>query len=1458
MGRSEYLDSQLGAPDSRERKSGDPAAVKHEDMKHKAAVKQALTEGKPVPAAVLAEYPDLAPKPVKSKGEKRVVPTPEAAPVEKSKGVKKKAEKPAEATIVPDPGITADVMLASAELEGATAMGRRAKSGNESMPNIIKQLVKTTPEFAYDPTFIVDNDKKLVFRDHHTFRFSPESFNLNPGELTPGMSVGINLPDLGLKRTENQIDVIAAVFKNRRLKVTKGTGKNKDTLTVTAKGMKFKIGRIGEGKGEFWFTSPPKSKAESVVRGELEEVIRGIHWDQEQHKAAVLAKGQAKAEPPVKSKGEKRKKPTTQALRASREEQPLGIGGASGGPRRLNMPAEMEDKTGDRPAIGARDVIETMEREFGVKIVFGRLSNKGVRGIYKKRWMIARGKRDESASVDLAAHEIAHGIDQRTDLVSSLKRGSVERAELKRLDYEPDKGRPAEGFAEFVRGYLTGDIDVEHVAPNFHQQFMLWMVENPKWEKAFSVSKDVVTEFREEGSLKRVKGQLGEVGDKRKSPWLARIKRFANNYYKYWHDQSWYGQLLEKQLRKRGYAPKKGASFIDKYKAFNQGGATLANTALEDGVFTMEGTEVKRLGKGLWEVMKPIGRKEYNDWVAWAYARHAIESWGQNKNPGITRQDAQNVYDEFKGRKGWEEAAQGLTDFNNSLITMSVDVGLLSAEEGKAIIQSYKTYLPLLRIVPEQVTPEGVGGVQLVNISAPVKRRHGSGYKVIDPVQATVKRTIQFYEAAAKQAATNEMISAGKKYGTNGWFEAVPPRQQATRLSLAEIWPAMSEELEAAGMTKEELETLDENGLDLSAIVRIFRPNYRPESGKPEVRVMVNGRPQMFMVHVPELYEMITGMGLFQLPGLLDKTLGIATRATRAGATTLNPTFIATNFFKDMGTYVINRQKGGIVDPAGWVGGYAYSEFQRRTGGKELAYVDLWRKYGGQLSSVLAMDRKSVRRAVKSVVRGRQKFGIMESIMDASQVTEAGPRLAEFVGVWKSHGWDQQRVAAAMEKGTIPRNILIEALNAAHDVTVDFRRAGSWGRWVSRVVPFFNASLQGVDKQFRMYKKETRAATFTRVFAYVILPTIVYWLINHDKDWYKEREDWMNLYFFFDDDDDKPIARMPRGHQASQIGAAVEGLLDWMFLNDPERIKEWLSWGPKELVPPTDVAGAGAFIEVGMNHDFFRDAPIVPRSVQHLEAGAQATKYNTATMKVLGQWMDVSPAKLEHVVNDITGGAYRRVVSPVESWWKDDPLSPSDIPVVQGFVLRSDRTRSVSEFYDEAERLERAYLTAKKKETKFGETAEYQRFTRVRGLVSGLRDVRDKQPPGRDSRFEVERYIVGAARWALGKSDMERYPNPFTAKDLPKEVKEVRDAHLATAASTVARHDDSNPVKPATVRTSKAAAAYLREVGISHDDLAELLLKKMQKTAKKSGRSVKNKIWNRWNRDLRRRLAADD
>ena len=89
------------------------------------------------------------------------------------------------------------------------------------------------------------------------------------------------------------------------------------------------------------------------------------------------------------------------------------------------MPGERGVKEGVKNPIGARDIIEQMEREFGVPIRAGRLRGRNLRGVYKRIWMNARVKRDESGSVDVAAHEVAHGIDHRTDLLSGLPKNAA-------------------------------------------------------------------------------------------------------------------------------------------------------------------------------------------------------------------------------------------------------------------------------------------------------------------------------------------------------------------------------------------------------------------------------------------------------------------------------------------------------------------------------------------------------------------------------------------------------------------------------------------------------------------------------------------------------------------------------------------------------------------------------------------------------------------------------------------------------------------------------------------------------------------------------------------------------------------------------------------------------------------------------------------------------------------------
>ena len=57
---------------------------------------------------------------------------------------------------------------------------------------------------------------------------------------------------------------------------------------------------------------------------------------------------------------------------------------------------------------------------------------------------------------------------------------------------------------------------------------------------------------------------------------------------------------------------------------------------------------------------------------------------------------------------------------------------------------------------------------------------------------------------------------------------------------------------------------------------------------------------------------------------------------------------------------------------------------------------------------------------------------------------------------WQGLGKDQS--------STVRGSVLVEAINAAHDVTVDFRRMETMDNYINAVVPYWNVSIEGSDR----------------------------------------------------------------------------------------------------------------------------------------------------------------------------------------------------------------------------------------------------------------------------------------------------------------------------------------------------------------------------------------------------------
>ena len=169
--------------------------------------------------------------------------------------------KPAETTV------DADMVLTGDDL-GANGFPDRSKLTDRGL-KVVKDLAESVPEFSYDPVFTVESGK-MVYRDGFKFTFEPTVFNLHPSELTNGQTIGINLEDLGIKRSTPQ-DVVAGMLSNQGLKVKK----NKGGDVTAGTGLSSVSVQQGEQDNDWSVVG-----GNPATRGVVLDVLRKIRWRQ--------------------------------------------------------------------------------------------------------------------------------------------------------------------------------------------------------------------------------------------------------------------------------------------------------------------------------------------------------------------------------------------------------------------------------------------------------------------------------------------------------------------------------------------------------------------------------------------------------------------------------------------------------------------------------------------------------------------------------------------------------------------------------------------------------------------------------------------------------------------------------------------------------------------------------------------------------------------------------------------------------------------------------------------------------------------------------------------------------------------------------------------------------------------------------------------------------------------------
>jgi len=1112
------------------------------------------------------------------------------------------------------------------------------------------------------------------------------------------------------------------------------------------------------------------------------------------------------------------------------------------GPIEHDFPAEVKG-TGER--VSAREVVRRIGQIWGVPIREGRVGGRRG-GIFKMKPQVARLARGEEASGAVAVHEaIGHYLDSETRIL----KGDIPKAalaELGQFDYDQTKQRASEGLSEYLRGYLTGGIeiarggiDVRAQAPEFTRHFEAWLDKHPDIKQKMVATKPLFDAYRRAGAVGRVKGQISKTGRdvaEIQPPLKKRVNEWKELLYTRIKEEGRPVARFVEEAKKRGYIPGKETDPFEDYSALRQIGPHFAANAIEHGVFRL--SDHQMIGPSLIEALAEIEDDEdYENFVAWAYARHAVESWSKGKDPGITLQDAQETQKQLYDPR-YERAAAKITAFNDALIDVLVDSGALEVAEAAKIKGYYQTYIPLRRARRRG----GVGGGRkLVDLSKPLRGRSGSGLQIIDPLEATLSRAIQLYERAAKQVVTDKIVRVARETkGLGIWVERVPTKNLPTKFTISEIKDQLSgilaDEFGEGGFTKEEIDTILSQVNPYTALT-VWRPDLMTDkSGEPIARIMIDGQQQFYQLH-PELHKSLGGLDTLQNLGIVTRVFRGLNKAVKIGATRANPDFILTNALRDLQTFLIQGERGlrGVFDPAHWATAYVLSEMRAASGEVGDPVVRLYKRMGGELSTYTGLDRDRLRKGVRRARAGRQDY--LATGLNIAGTPEVASRLAEFAQVLHREGW----LDRAKRGETPPMPVLIRAINAAHDVTVDFRRMGKWGRYLNYYIPFLNAQLEGFDKTVRTFRKYP-GRTALRVVMNRIPLALTYWWFRHNDDDYRERPEWQDGFWTFPDEDGNPIVRIPKPHEWGLIDSAIERMLDAIYEKDPEPIERWFKQAIGTVLPNNYPAGITPLFETMFNYSSFGNRPVVSRRLQKLEPVDQYYDHTTKLARQAAMFLyeysrervNLSPAKIDHLADGLTGGGYRRLVKPVEKVaGSEEEWAASDVPGLGQVTFRGDYAKSVDDFYAERGRLAQRHesnrlLEKRGKPKREEDLPRWRRFEAVSSLMTQM--LNEAKAGSAEERRVTDLALTGLARKALDREPLERYPNPLAdPSGLPEVVAKVVRDHIGMKASTASRNirGPRGWINPKTKETVESARQYLRDMDVPANEAAKAAFTRM-------------------------------
>ena len=455
------------------------------------------------------------------------------------------------------------------------------------------------------------------------------------------------------------------------------------------------------------------------------------------------------------------------------------------------------------------------------------------------------------------------------------------------------------------------------------------------------------------------------------------------------------------------------------------------------------------VAKSLANILKPIkeqGKEATRDFYDYLRHWHNIDRMKQGKpvfGEDITAKvSAQRIAEYERKHPDFRAVAEDIWTYGSNWLDLAGQADLVSQQEVDRLHKIYPHYVPTHRVSGSGFK----GGGRVAPTGNPMREATGGVTDMIPLDEAFATQTMNLYRNAAMNQLGIAMVEALE----SGNSEAQEHIRFSNKSQVSKKNFKNAEDY---------IDSLAEGEAPISFSMQ--------NNGKHTLTAHRNGRDITMTLDrgsAEGINALLTSNKLHW--GAIGAVMEKATQSMKALTTTYDPTFMVRNFLKDMsGALIFSKDLPGFVKniPAAFD--------QMKNGG------DLWQQY--QALGGVSMKMFDPQEAwANPIAKGASSVNAFNFIERGNIYVEQFTRFVEFM--------------ASMERTGDP----MEAMYDAADVTVNFNRGGSVGMKANRIIPFFNAAMQGADKITRTLTQTQKGTTWVRMVVAAAATGIVPELLN--------------------------------------------------------------------------------------------------------------------------------------------------------------------------------------------------------------------------------------------------------------------------------------------------------------------------------------------------------------------------